>query len=353
MSEVLSELISIEEINNMNKTGDTIIPGYVDIYQLDWEAISKKKLTEEFMIRFRHLIQWSLFFDEGKTDTKSISEETCMTICNDITDRWDIGYFILHCNVSEQFVRNFADKLDDYDLTLACTMQKGSIVSEDFLREFADRLDWEEICEKRKLSEELMREFADTYIDWYAVCKHQDLSEAFMAEMCDYIYWNVLPKKLTLSKEFILKNIDKFDIKHLGKFYATIPEVANRYEELIKRETSFHNLVAVMNPLTIPKLYNNFSQDELLLARKGYDEESLVRLSNDNRIVSANDEYIRVERKLPDETFSEFLFRLYNIRKHYSHFEQPKKNPDLDGQTQIENFIKDLEKYNSSKNNNN
>jgi hypothetical protein len=54
-------------------------------------------------------------------------------------------------------------------------------LSEDFIREFKDKVDWINISTYQKLSEKFIKEFKD-YVDWNCVSTYQKLSKKFIKE---------------------------------------------------------------------------------------------------------------------------------------------------------------------------
>ena len=82
-------------------------------------------------------------------------------------------------------------------------------LTEDFIREFKDKVDWEYISEFQKLSEDFIREFKDN-VSWSFVSINQKLSENFIREFQDKVDWFLIYAYQTLSKEFKEEFKDKF-----------------------------------------------------------------------------------------------------------------------------------------------
>lgn len=337
----MTELITIKELNDLNKGGDTIVPDTVDLYQLDWHKIVYMRLTEDFIVKFRRFINWEVFFYYGPKENRQLSEEACMTICDDMEDSFNIGSFSIICDVSEKFIRRYINRLDYYDITSVAS--DSNKTSEQFLIDYADEFDWSQVCSERQLSEDIMRKFKDTHIEWADVSRHQKLSEEFIAEMCHYIHWDELPQRLILSDDFILKYINKFDVKNLAKFYLSVPQVAERYQQLIEAEVS-EDIQEIIT-MRQKRVFDKFTKHELLLAYTAYRTDKIVGLSVDNKIVSLDDEYIRIEHVYENESFIKFLYRIYNMREQCIDCQAHNNNPELDGLSQMESFLKDVEKY--------
>ena len=58
-------------------------------------------------------------------------------------------------NLTEDFIREFADKVNWYYISLY------QHLSEDFIREFANRVNWNAVSANQRLSEDFIREFKD------------------------------------------------------------------------------------------------------------------------------------------------------------------------------------------------
>ena len=111
-------------------------------------------------------------------------------------------------NLSEDFIREFADRVDWYYVS---EYQK---LSESFIKEFAGKVDWYCISAYQKLSESFIREFADK-VDWYCISAYQKLSEVFIEEYSNNIDWSWISKYQKLSEDFIRKFSDRVDWKRI------------------------------------------------------------------------------------------------------------------------------------------
>lgn len=96
------------------------------------------------------------------------------------------------------------------------------IVPEDFIRELYNRSpskipwgDWfEDISLNQNLSEDFIREFQDK-LEWRLISSWQKLSESFIQEFSHKLNWRRISTKQRLSKEFIAKNLDKLYLNEL------------------------------------------------------------------------------------------------------------------------------------------
>ena len=88
-------------------------------------------------------------------------------------------------------------------------------LTEDFIREFADRLDWGYISAYQHLSEDFIREFKDR-VNWSLISKHQRLSEDFIREFKDRVNWSLISTYQHLSEDFIWEFKDKVDMRFIA-----------------------------------------------------------------------------------------------------------------------------------------
>ena len=87
-----------------------------------------------------------------------------------------------------------------------------NILSEDFIREFQDKVDWLYICKFQKLSEDFIREFKDK-VWWRNIFINQTLSEDFIMEFKDEVdAWALEFQQL--SEDFKNKIINELDNKY-------------------------------------------------------------------------------------------------------------------------------------------
>jgi hypothetical protein len=108
------------------------------------------------------------------------TKEDIIKLCGSNPNIWDWKMICSSVLLSEDFIREFQDKLN-WAYTSTC-----QILSEDFIKEFQDKVDWDIISAKQVLSEEFVREFQDK-VRWDYISAHQKLSEEFVDEFKDKI----------------------------------------------------------------------------------------------------------------------------------------------------------------------
>ena len=135
------------------------------------------------------------------------------------------GKQVSYCQLSEEFIKMFQDKLNWSALSACQTLSEDLIrefqdkvewewiskeqkLSEDFIREFKEKVDWYYISISQTLSEDFIREFQDK-VDWEEISWYQTLSENFIREFQDYVHWDYILSQQTLSSEFRQKFIHK------------------------------------------------------------------------------------------------------------------------------------------------
>lgn len=101
-------------------------------------------------------------------------------------------------NVSEEFIRKHLDYLDFRNI-----INYGH-VSEQFLRENIDNIkfNWQDVCLHQKLSEDFIREFKDK-VDWNVISFYQKMSNKFILEFKDYLDWKSMRHNENLQKSTI------------------------------------------------------------------------------------------------------------------------------------------------------
>ena len=138
---------------------------YESLEGINWEYISEhQKLSEDFIREFQDKVDWE--------------------------------YISAYQKLSEDFIREFQDEVNWYEIS------KNQKLSEDFIREFQDKVDWNWISLNQKLSEDFIKEFQDK-VDWSYISTYQNLSEDFIREFQDKVDWNCISKYQKLSEDFI------------------------------------------------------------------------------------------------------------------------------------------------------
>jgi hypothetical protein len=116
---------------------------------------------------------------------KKYSEEEIRKVINQ-SSKDDWIYISLHQKLSEDFIREFQNKVDWMDISWNQTL------SEDFIREFQDKVNWRNISLKQTLSENFIREFQGK-LNWQNIRWNEKLqvSDKFCEEFDKKIgYYN-------------------------------------------------------------------------------------------------------------------------------------------------------------------
>jgi hypothetical protein len=126
---------------------------------------------------------------------KKYSEEEIRKVVNQLSQS-DWNYISRYQTLSEDFIREFQDKIDWY--YISCYQK----LSEDFIREFQNKVDWDNISYYQKLSEDFIREFQNK-VDWKSISLKQTLSEDFIREFKNKVDWYCISCYQKLSEDFI------------------------------------------------------------------------------------------------------------------------------------------------------
>lgn len=91
-------------------------------------------------------------------------------------------------------------------------MKKNQVLNKvnELLNTNFETIDWVWISEKKKLSENFIREFKDE-VDWWRISSKQKLSEDFIREFQRKVDWKWISCKQKLSEDFIREYVFKID----------------------------------------------------------------------------------------------------------------------------------------------
>ena len=108
---------------------------------------------------------------------------------------------------------------------------KNNRFTEEFIREFANKVNWNHVFHYQTLSENFIEEFENN-IDWWYVSQYQTLSESFIRKHADKVAWNLISMYQTLSEDFIMEFIDKVNITWIQLFQKDLSE---EFKEKIRK----------------------------------------------------------------------------------------------------------------------
>ena len=258
------------------------------------EFYFNNNLSEEFIEEFYKKINWqylSYFYSPSEN------------LMNNFLYFWNWTYVLQHVKVSEFLLRNVIDKII-IDKNCWKVISQHQTLSEDFIREFKDKLDWGEICRNQKLSEDFIREFKNK-ITIYEICRYQKLSEEFIEELLHNISeYSVSAKSTAILIQTILKFqklSDDFIKRNIGIFFRDDIYDIFRYQKL-----SEDTINLVINS------YNMFSAEWSILAQKqNLSEEFLIKYRK-----NIGWENILCFQKIAKETVNKYLNEIpENYRK--------------------------------------
>lgn len=134
----------------------------------DWKTISKRKLSEEIMAKFKDEVDWN-----------------CV---------------VIHEDISLQFIYKFYNKIKWFNIYQPILPEDLMIKMADFQR----TCDWMYVSERQKLSEDFIEKFR-CKVDWDKISKYQKLSEKFIKKFTQKVNWWYIIYYQGTSVEFIEK----------------------------------------------------------------------------------------------------------------------------------------------------
>ena len=258
------------------------------------EFYFNNNLSEEFIEEFYKKINWqylSYFYSPSEN------------LMNNFLYFWNWTYVLQHVKVSEFLLRNVIDKII-IDKNCWKVISQHQTLSEDFIREFKDKLDWGEICRNQKLSEDFIKEFKNK-ITIYEICRYQKLSKEFIEELLHNISeYSVSAKSTAILIQAILKFqklSDDFIKRNVGIFFRD-----NIYDIFRYQKLSEDTINLVINS------YNMFNAEWSILAQKqNLSEEFLIKYRK-----NIGWENILCFQKISKETVNKYLNEIpENYRK--------------------------------------
>jgi hypothetical protein len=135
--------------------------------------------------------------------------------------------------LSEEFIREFEDKID------WVIVSRNQTLSEGFIRDFKNDVFWHYVSGCQILSEDFIREFEDK-LTWRYISEYQNLSENFIVEFQNNIDWHVYFKRQRASFQIIKKFIVKTSYNDTNQF--TTSHLTNKEKEEIEKLLKLRNL---------------------------------------------------------------------------------------------------------------
>ena len=211
--------------------GTTTAAG-VEQMQFDFEAMDGTPEAAALAEAMQHAKRVSnpaaslLFIDNG-AGQELLDDFRHLAAVPTTADEWHA--LLAEHNVSEGFVRKYAAHLPPAAWERFST-SGHSRFSEQFYRDFADRLDWHRLSgQYRELSPALLRTFADR-LDWPTASVMQALPEDLIRAHANRVDWAAIAGKQELSDAFVAEFADRLDV---GKL-----DLAQRSEGFIRRHQS-------------------------------------------------------------------------------------------------------------------
>lgn len=195
----MKKTIKLENNFNEREFFNTILAGFhIDEYYNKYKSV----IPEEFMHKYAENLPFYVIIQYQEIPEKFIENH--------------IKYFALSiCADYQQFSENFLELFAD--LIGWEKISKCQFMTEKFMLKHVSVINWDKAC---KLNNELplsVLKAADEkdLLNWEIVSKTQLLSEESIEMFKDKIHFGLLDEGLNLSREFMLKHVDKLGIDML------------------------------------------------------------------------------------------------------------------------------------------
>lgn len=117
---------------------------------------------------------------------------------------------------------DMSKKNSKYDWENLCNSERENL-SMEFIETFKDQVSWRIVTRYCNLSEDFMRKYADL-VDWVEASSYKTLSPEFIEEFKDKFDWSDLSQHCELSKEQLLKYVDRIDWDRAPTYQKKIDE---------------------------------------------------------------------------------------------------------------------------------
>lgn len=195
-----------EDILKKEELNEDFIEEFVEEFNSDdWYYVSQQKLSESFIEKYKHKVDWSEIIQFQKLNISFIEKNlnTIFSLPN--------GVLSVHCLALFQklpidFIENNIELFEDYFYLLS----EHQKLPESFMEKYKEKIDWKIISRKQKLSESFIEKYKDK-LDWESISFYQSLSESFIEKHQDKINLNsILWYSEKISRSFFEKCIEKF-----------------------------------------------------------------------------------------------------------------------------------------------
>lgn len=308
---------------NFNHLGTKELINWVndEFDYIDWDAISKKNMSDSIMYEFKLKLNWKLV-------SEYCSNEDTLVKFND-----GIYFeFIKVDKLSQKFIKKFLDKLDPIDvlqhnlddelINLALKNINWSAIKSPFrlpnkivinhndkfdwdviseflifdmgtLREICEKLNWD-LVSKRKLTHQFIK-IAYLRLNWKLVCQYSTLTDYSIRLFQQYIHWDVISEHQKLSSDILGAFYDKFNYDIIRQYQkenlSMYDQISDKLLKEFKWAIEHSNFSIVSSLLEFPNidLAANDNEAFKLAVKKGV--VSIVELLlKDSRVdPAAND----------------------------------------------------------------
>ena len=197
--------------------------------EIDWSSFSSYKgLSEEFIDRYSHLLNWKILSSQQLFNLSFIQKHK---------DKLDLRIMqISHSNLCasnpEFFSKNFK-KIEKKKFKVRnntrlfnneqCFEFVVNTIRDEYPNEF-ECLDWKTISSMRFLSDEFIDQYSDK-LNWGILCTIQKLSQETIEKHSDKVNWKSvsITQISRLDVSFIFKYINRLDLNIIKNKLARVP----------------------------------------------------------------------------------------------------------------------------------
>lgn len=198
-----------------NRVNDLLGTNFESNKDIDWKIISKDyKLSEDFMREFKNKLDWY---------NLSIYQSFSESFIEEFKRRVNWDFISIHQKLSEEFILKYKKKLN---LKLVSGSQ---VLSEDFIKKFKYQVDWERISAYQSLSEKFI-EGHKYLVSWTNISRHQLLSTEFIIKFAEFVnLYNISRSQpfLDLNNSRLESMIDK-ELLGMNTFYDLYQKTKDR-----------------------------------------------------------------------------------------------------------------------------
>lgn len=184
------------------------------IYEKLFEKPIKKIEYHIDLFRKMSIVEFDRIWKEhGKMDveidfdiTTSSKKQDFINFLREHKDEINWQYISHYCTFDDKILNEFKDYLDLKSLQIYKTK-----MPESFIRRWKEDFSMQNLLMNQNLSEDFLREYADQFkrLEWNLICRWQKLSESFIREFTKKVNWKIIVINQDISLDFVKENHKK------------------------------------------------------------------------------------------------------------------------------------------------